>query len=487
MRDEVSEIVLWDAVELSAAIHGRRVSCREVMSAFLGRIERVNPAVNAVVSLRDREALLGEADDRDAQLAHGESLGWMHGFPHAVKDLAATRGIRTTQGSPIFRDFVPAQDAIFVERLRAHGAIVIGKTNVPEFGFGSQTYNPVFGATGNAYDPSRTAGGSSGGAAAALALRMLPVADGSDMGGSLRNPAAFNNVFGFRPSQGRVPRGPAPEGFVQQLSVDGPMGRSVPDVAMLLSVMAGYDARAPLSLDQDPAVFTTPLDREVRGMRVAWLGNLAGYLPMESGILPLCQAACSVLEMLGCYVEEAVPRYPFSSLWETWVVLRHWLAAGSLGELYQDSSKRPLMKPEAQWEVGRGLDLRASDVYHASTARTEWYRLVLELFESYDFLVLPSAQVFPFDARVHWPATVDGVAMDTYHRWMEVAVPATLAGCPAISVPVGFDDRGRPMGMQIVGRPRGDLAVLQLAQAYDRATGWTRHRLPALLPTGNAV
>jgi amidase len=475
-----TELVQLDAAELSRRIHERAISCREVMSAYLLHIERVNPRVNAVVSMRDPEVLLQEADAADRSLADGSSKGWMHGFPHAVKDLAATRGIRTTQGSPLFANVVPEQDAIGVERIRAAGAIFIGKTNVPEFGLGSQTYNPVFGATRNAYAQDRTAGGSSGGAAVALALRMLPVADGSDMGGSLRNPAAYNNVFGFRPSPGRVPRGPAPEVFVQQLSVEGPMARTVRDVALLLSVQAGYDARWPLSLAEDASVFAASLDADLAGKRVAWLGDWRFHLPMEEGVLECCRSGLAALHTIGCVVDEAAPDFEPEALWQAWLTLRQWLTTGSLGPLYADPVKRSQMKPEAQWEVENGLRLTAQDLYRASETRSAWYASVLRLFDGFDFLVLPSAQVFPFDVKTPWPREVAGVRMDTYHRWMEVTVPATMAGLPAISIPVGFSAEGLPMGMQLIGRPRADLAVLQLARGYEQATQWVHRRPPPL-------
>src|SRR5216683_2205407 len=296
---KVSEIVMMNAIELARAIQSRQVSCAEVMSAYLHHIGRINPQVNAIVSLQDPDDLMKQARERDDALAHGRCMGWMHGFPQAIKDLSATKGIRTTQGSPILEDFVPQEDAIFVERIKRAGGIIIGKTNTPEFGLGSQTYNPVFGTTLNAHDRSRTSGGSSGGAAVALALRMLPVADGSDHGGSLRNPGAFNNVFGLRPSFGRVPS-EAADAFEAALSVNGPMARSVPDLAMLLSVQAGYDPRAPLSNRQDAKQFTESLKRDFKGTRIAWLGDLGGYLRFEPGVLDLCKHAVGVLETLGC-------------------------------------------------------------------------------------------------------------------------------------------------------------------------------------------
>jgi len=474
-------IVELDAIELSRAIHARQVSCHEVMQAYLAQVERFNPTVNALVSLRSHEDVLAEAAQRDRELDQGQSRGWMHGMPQAIKDLAATQGLRTTLGSPLFAEHVPQEDAISVARVRASGAIIIGKTNVPEFGLGSQTYNSVFGTTGNAYDPRLVAGGSSGGAAVALALRMLPVADGSDMMGSLRNPGAFNNVFGLRPSQGRVPHGPAPELFVQQLATEGPMGRSVADVARLLSVQAGYDPRVPLSLKEDPAVLGEPLQRDFKGARLGWLGDYNGYLPMEDGVMSLCESALKDFAALGCEVEHCQPEFSLERLWQTWLVHRHWLIQGSLGAAYADPQKRALLKPEAQWEVQGGLQLSAADVYQASINRSDWYRALGKLFERYDFLLLPTAQVFPFDAQQAWPRLVAGREMDTYHRWMEVVIGPTLAGLPSMNVPVGFNPQGLPMGLQIIGPAQADRAVLQLAYAHEQLTHWVQRRPPACL------
>lgn len=474
-------IVELDAIALSQAIHARQVSCHEVMQAYLAQIVRFNPSVNALVSLRDESDVLAEARVCDRELDQGRSRGWMHGMPQAIKDLAATKGLRTTMGSPLFAEQVPAEDAIAVARVRASGAIIIGKSNVPEFGLGSQTYNSVFGTTGNAYDPALVAGGSSGGGAVALALRMLPVADGSDMMGSLRNPAAFNNVFGLRPSQGRVPHGPAPEVFVQQLATEGPMGRSVADVARLLSIQAGFDARAPLSLKDDPSVFGAPLARDFKGTRLGWLGDYNGYLPMDDGVLGLCETALGDFSALGCEVEGCQPDFSMERLWHTWLVHRHWLVQGALGAAYADPQKRGLLKREAQWEVEGGLGLSAADVYQASLARSEWYRALAKLFERYDFLLLPSAQVFPFDAQQHWPRVVGGRTMDTYHRWMEVVIGPTLAGLPSMSVPVGFNLHGLPMGLQIIGPAQADRAVLQLAYAHEQLTHWVQRRPPPCL------
>jgi amidase len=483
----LNDIVSLDALALSDAIRTRRLSCREVMQAYLAHIAQHNASVNAIVSLRDADTLLREADERDRQLAQGEYLGWMHGMPQAVKDLASCAGLPTRKGSPLTSSAPDTQDSISVSRIRAAGAIFIGKTNVSEFGLGSHSYNPVFGITRNAYDTSRIAGGSSGGAASALAMRMLPVADGRDMMGSLRNPAAFGNVYGFRPSQGRVPYGPAPEVFVQQLSTEGPMGRTVADVARLLATQAGYDARSPLSLAHDPAQFAGALDRDVKGLRLGWLGDYGGHLPVEDGVMALCEASLRDFTDMGCEVEPCAPDFSMDRLWQTWLTLRHWLVNGSLGEMYADPARRDKLKPEAQWEVAGGESLRASDVFRASIDRSEWYRSLARLFERYDFLLLPSAQVFPFEAETHWPTSVAGKPMDTYHRWMEVVIGPTLAGLPAISVPVGFDARGLPMGLQIIGPAQADLAVLQLAHAHEQRTQWVRRVAPAMLGSRGAA
>lgn len=477
----IDPIVALDAEALSQAIHARQLSCREVMWAYLGHIERFNPQVNALVSLREGELLLAEADERDRELARGASRGWMHGMPQAIKDLAATAGLRTTLGSPLFAEQVPAHDAVSVARVRASGAIIVGKSNVPEFGLGSQSYNTLFGTTTNAYDHSRVAGGSSGGAAAALAMRLLPVADGSDMMGSLRNPAAFNNVYGLRPSRGRVPYGPTPELFMQQLATEGPMGRTVTDLARLLSVQAGHDPRVPLSLSDGPRDFAAGLQRDFKGVRVGWLGNFDGYLPMDDGVLSLCEAALADFAELGCEVEACQPGFDLARLWQCWLTHRHFLVHGNLGAAYADPGKRALLKPEAQWEVEGGLRLTAAAIYNASLDRSAWYQALNTLFQRYDYLLLPSAQVFPFDAAEPWPKVVGGQVMDTYHRWMEVVIGPTLAGLPSMSVPVGFNAAGLPMGLQIIGPAQADHAVLQLAFAHEQQTRWVARQPPMCL------
>ena len=467
------DITELSAAHLSESIQHREVSCREVMAAYLDRIDERNAAVNAIVSLRDRDELLAEAAARDEDIANGVAWGWMHGMPHAIKDLAAAKGIRMTMGSPLFENFVPDFDSLMVARLKAGGCIVIGKTNVPEFGLGSHTFNEVFGITRNAFDLTRSAGGSSGGAAVGLATHMLPVADGSDYMGSLRNPAAWNDVFGLRPSQGRVPGGPERDSFLAQLGTEGPMGRTVLDVALLLGTQAGYDVGSPLSLAGRLDEFATveqarvALQSDPAGVRVGWLGDLDGYLATEAGIVECCEAGLRRMETIGCRVEPAAFDMSPERVWDAWLVWRHFLVSASLSLHLIDPANRDLMKPEALWEVDQGQHVTGPQMADASAERTLFYASIVALFERFDVLALPTAQVWPFEATERWPRRIGDREMDTYHRWMEVVLYATFAGLPAISVPVGFDDRGLPMGMQLIGPPRGDVELLRIAHAYE--------------------
>ncbi|TDR89094.1 amidase [Enterovirga rhinocerotis] len=476
-----TDIADWDAIDVTKAIADKTVSCAEVMTAYLDRIERLNPVVNAIVSLRDREAIMADARRADEEIAAGRRRGPLHGLPQAIKDLAPCKGFPNTLGSPIHANTMAETDGIMVERMRAAGAIFIGKTNVPEFGLGSNTYNPVFGPTLNAYDQSRTAGGSSGGAAVALALGMLPVADGSDHGGSLRNPAAYNNVFGLRPSYGRVPGG-TDEIFSTALGVSGPMARTVPDLALLLSVQAGYDPRIPTTIREDGSAFAKALDTDVSGWRVGWLGDLGGQIALEPGIRELCEAGLKALEGIGVKVEHApLPDFPLEEMFQNWIRLRSAGFAAARRADYADPAKRALLKPEAQWEAEQGATVSALDFEASLRVRTAWYEAVRRLFDRYDILVLPTAQVFPFPKDVTWPRRIGEREMDTYHRWMQVVIPFTMANLPAISVPVGFNEAGLPMGMQLAGRSGDELSVLRIAHAYDQATQWVKRRRPGLL------
>lgn len=472
----MEQIISWGGKELSLKIHQKDVSCVEVMEAYLTQINKVNPQVNAIVSLQDPEFLLKEAQEKDKALAKGNSFGWMHGFPIAPKDLSDTAGIKTTKASLIFKDNIPNKDGLMISRMRNSGAIFYGKSNTPEFGYGSQTYNSVFGTTGNAFDNTKNAGGSSGGAAVALATNMMPVADGSDMMGSLRNPAAYNNIYGFRPSQGRIPHFPSTDVFCQQLATEGPMGRSVEDIAMLLSVQAGWDARTPICIKEDPKIFTELLDTNIKNLRIGWLGNWNGYLAMEDGILELCENALKILEIDGVHIEHTQVPYSPNKLWEIWIALRQYQSVCNFKALADDPDKKKLIKPEAIWEIESGAHLSVRQAGQAMLDRSEFYQKSLTLFDKYDFLAIPTAQCFAFDKSIHWPEDVAGRTMDTYHRWMEVVIFATLMGCPAISVPVGFNDKGLAMGMQLIGRPQADFETLQLAHEYDKRTNWVEKK-----------
>lgn len=491
---DVSGIVRWTAAELSVAIRQREVSCREVMTAYLDHIERVNPKVNAIVSMRPRRDLLAEAAHKDALLAAGTHQGWMHGFPHAVKDLADVKGFKTTLGffRPPFDARAATADALVVERIRAAGAIFIGKTNTPEFGLGSHTYNRVFGTTLNAYDQTRSAGGSSGGAAVAVALRMVPVADGSDFFGSLRNPPGWNNVMGLRPSFGRVPGNNA-DVFVHQGGVEGPIARNALDLSLLLRTMAGYDARSPLSIDDDDDAGSVRSQDSLRGRRIAWMGNLGGYLPMEPEVLSVCRQALGGFIELGMDVDEVseLPRAGSfkgnADLWPTWLILRHWLTGGTLKPHYDNPTLRDQMKPEAIYEVDgllSGADgnpaISGLDTFNGSVQRTAMYQAFRTLFETYDYVVLPTAQLFPFDKDLHWPTEIEGTAMSSYHRWMEVTAIGTLLAAPTLAVPAGFSRAGLPMGLQVIGRNHDDWGLMKLAEGWDRVTAWSG-RLPPLL------
>lgn len=463
----LGELHRLSASTLVSALSAGELKAETLMEGTLARIAEVNPRVNAIISLRSDDELLEAARALDAKGRPGA----LHGLPIAVKDLAQTKGLRTTWGSPLFRDFVPSEDDPFVARLKAAGAIVIGKTNTPEFGLGSHSYNPVHGATGNAYDPSRSAGGSSGGAAVALATGMLSLADGSDMMGSLRNPAAWNNIYGFRPSYGLVPDNPAGELFLHQLSTNGPMARSVRDLVLLLDVMAGPDPRLPHSLPAQPS-FAMRLEADLKDRRIGWLGSWTGHYPMEEGILDLCETALDAFGTLGCKVERLEPEVDPHALWQSWTTLRSWAVASKFAGHYEQPEHRAQLKPEAIWEIERGLALSARDIQKASEVRSAWFRELAALFTQYDALALPSAQVFPFPVEWDWPREVAGHPMDSYHQWMEVVVPASLAGLPTLGLPAGFGPQGLPMGMQLMGPRGGDASILQLGDAYDRLTSW---------------
>jgi len=456
-----ADITAFNAVTLSDAIRTKKVSCVEVMNAYLKHINQFNPTYNAIVSRVSDDILLEEAKEADAALAKGDYWGWMHGMPHAIKDLAPVKGMLHTSGSPMFANRIAEEDSVLVQKIRNQGALFIGKTNTPEFGLGSQTYNPIFGATGSAYNPKLTAGGSSGGAACGLGTHMLPAAEGGDMMGSLRNPGAFNNVVGFRPSTTVV----MSEGNAEErlLWTSGPMGRNTRDLIQLLNTVAlqpDFQNLNPLNL---------------KGVKIGWLRDLNGYLPFESGILDLCENSLNKIDTAGANIELAQPKFSPADLWFCWTTLRHHTRLNML-EFYEDPKTHDLLKPELIWEIEQALSLTEKDVQHAKEIRKAWYGELDRLFRSYDFLLLPTAQVFPFSKETNWPKQINGREMDTYHRWMEVVIIGSLGGIPAFNSPTGFDPSGRPMGIQVLGKFGSDKKVLEFALAYEQITDYLDRR-----------
>jgi amidase len=476
----MSTITDWDADTLSRAIHAKSVSCREVMQAYLTRIHALNPRFNAIVNLAPDDALLVQADACDAELAAGTSRGWLHGIPQAIKDVAPARGFPTTSGCTLLKDAVATEDGLMASRMRAAGCIVVGKTNVPEFGLGSHTFNTLFGATANAWDRTRSAGGSSGGAAVCLAQRMLPVADGSDFMGSLRNPAAWNHVWGLRPSQGRVPMWPSLDVWVSQLGTEGPMARTVRDLAKLLAVQSGPDVRTPLAIASPLEPFDERTGAEaLRGLRIGWLGDLGGHLPIEDGLLDTCTGALARLQAAGAVVEELPHGFDAEAVWQAWLLWRRLLVAPRVAALEHRPGAREAIKPEAWWEHDQAQGLAAVHFQRASQQRTHFHGRMLALFEHCDVIALPATQVWPFPIGERWPRVIAGRTMDTYHRWMEVTLYATFAGLPALSAPAGFDASGRwPVGLQLIGRPQGDAALLRIAAGIEAVSAELLARRP---------
>jgi amidase len=467
----MTDLCFQTATRLAQLIRSREISITELVQAHLAQIERANPKVNAIVTLTAERAL-DEARAKDAALARGEAGGPLFGLPIVHKDLFPTRGIRTTYGSPIFRDHVPDIDALVVERTRAAGAITLGKSNTPEFGAGSQTFNEVFGRTLNPYDPTKTCGGSSGGAAVALACGMVPIADGSDLGGSLRNPASFCNVVGLRPSLNRVPLWPAEAPWIG-MSAHGPMARTVADVALLLSAMAGPDRRAPAAIADSGERFRAPLDRDFRGVRIAWAPDLGG-LPIDPRVRKVIDGRRATFVDLGCTVEDDHPDFTDArEIFQVWRGLLFLLKYGPLLERHRHE-----MKDTVIWNIEQGAKLTGREVAGAEARRAALYERVSTFMETRPFLLLPVAQVPPFDVTQPYVTEINGVRLPTYIDWMRVCSDITVTGLPAISVPCGFTDEGLPVGLQIVGRHQDDWGVLQLAHAFEQATGVWKRRPP---------
>jgi amidase len=459
-----SSLCFMSAVELARLIRTKKLSAREALAAHLTQIERINPKVNAIVTLVPEMASAAAAKADEMQ-AHGEMLGPLHGLPVAHKDLLDTRGIRTTFGSPLYKDNVATEDDIIVERMRLAGAITIGKTNTPEFGSGSQTFNTVFGATHNPYDLTKTCGGSSGGAAVALACGLVPVASGSDTGGSLRNPAAFCNVVGFRPSPGRVPNPRAAFAWFT-LSTSGCLGRSVEDLAFALSTIAGPDSRAPLSINEPGALLSRPLNRGFKGVRVAWFKDLGG-VPFDPRVRAVVDAHRKTFESLGCIVDQAEPDFAPAEV--AFRVLRAWNTANSYGERFRAHPEA--FKDTLAGEIEEGLRLTGTDVARAEAAHGQIWRRFQSFLEKYEYFVLPTTQLPPFDVNTPYPTEIAGVKFDSYIDWMKSCWYISATGNPAASVPAGFTPEGLPIGVQIVGRAKEDFSVLQLAHAFEQVTG----------------
>ena len=465
-------MVFTSARELAALIHTREISACEVMRGHLDQINRVNPRVHAIVSKLPDDACLALADEADARMMRGDAVGPLHGLPIAFKDNQPAIGFPWTRGSRIFAHEMPAADSVFIARLRAAGVIPIGKTNIPEFAMGSHTYNALFGPTLNPYDLTKSAGGSSGGAAVALATGMLPIADGNDLGGSLRNPANFNNVVALRPTVGLVPTAPDPFPGIG-FNVNGPLARTVSDIAFLMNVMAGPDAQDPDCFASEPSVFGRPLERDLRGTRIAWCLDLGG-LPVDRRVRHAIEQQRGAFESLGCIVEDACPDLRGAD--EIFLTIRAWRAAGVLGPLLD--RHRDLMKPEAIAEIERGLAISRDHVDQALIRHRTFLNMFRVFQERYPFIVTVVNQVPPFDVEIDWPKSIDGVPMNNYVDWMKSAYWISTTLCPAISVPAGFTDDGLPVGLQIVGRYKDDLGVLQLAYAFEQATRFGERRPP---------
>lgn len=465
------DLCFLPATELAQLIRRRELSVRELMQASLAQIERLNPRLNAIVSLYAEQAL-AQARAADEKQARGEDLAALHGLPVAHKDLFLTRGMRTTYGSLIFKDFVPDRNLLIVDRLQQAGAISIGKTNTPEFGAGSQTFNAVFGKTLNPYDTSKTCGGSSGGSAVALATGMVPLADGSDMGGSLRCPANFCNIVGMRTSPGRVPIWPAKTGW-STLGVEGPMARTVEDCALMLSVIAGWDAKSPIAIAEPGSLFARPLARDFKGVRIAWSTDLGG-LPLDARVAAVLAAQRPAFAALGCSLEDATPDLADAN--EIFHTLRAWQFELSYGEHLD--RHRELLKDTVIWNIEAGRKLSGARVGAAEARRTALYERMRSFMRRYEFLILPVNQVPPFDVDQPYVTEIKGVAMDTYIDWMKSCYFITVTGHPAISVPCGFTAEGLPVGVQIVGRHQDDFGVLQLAYAFEQATQLWKRRPP---------
>ncbi|WP_019483365.1 amidase [Arthrobacter sp. TB 23] len=458
------------ATALTAAIRRREVSAREALDAHFARIDAVNGSINAVVT-QDRDGAQQLAADADTLAASGVDLPPLHGLPMTHKDTNNTKGMRTTQGSVIFNDHVPAFDDLVIGRLKAAGVVTTGKTNVPEFAAGSHTFNELFGTTTNPYDTALSAGGSSGGAAAAIASRIQPLSDGSDMGGSLRIPASFCNIVGFRPSLGVLPMAPTRNGWAW-LGRTGLMARSVGDVALGMSAVTGPDPAVPYPYPLGSKRFSDPMQRDLTGLRIAWSPDFGLGVPVEKEVLRVLESQLQVFTDLGATVDEAAPDLrDADQVFGTTRAFDFLLAYGALLEKHGD-----VIKPEVQWNVEQGMALTGRNLVDAALARTRLANRVSDFFKRYDVFASPTAQVLPFDASLRYPTSVEGVEFETYLDWMRSACLISATGIPAVSVPAGFSSGGLPVGLQLSMAHGMDVDLLQVAHGFEQATGYANQR-----------
>lgn len=465
------DLCFLSATEQSKLIRAKKISVQDLIRAHLDQVERYNPVLNAIVTLT-ADSAMAEAYAADQQLEKNADVGILHGLPVAHKDLFLTKGVRTTFGSLAYQDFVPDVDSLPVERLKKAGGISLGKTNTPEFGAGSQTFNAVFGSTPNPYDLTKTCGGSSGGGAVALASGMISISDGTDLGGSLRNPASFCNLVGIRPSVGRVPSWPESLGWYT-MSVPGPMARTVQDVALAMAAMSGPDDRSPISLEAPGEMFLNPLARSFKGCKIAFSANLGG-LPVEPEVARVVESTRAVFQGLGCEVINDEPDIAQAD--EIFMLWRAWRTELRITPLLKEH--RAQLKDTVIWNAEQGLPITGPQLARAEAKRTELYHRMREFFKKYEFLVLPVSQVAPFSIDQEFPQEINGVKMQHYIDWQKSAYLISALGNPAISVPAGFTSTNLPVGIQIVGRHRDDFGILQLAYAFEQKTLFSLRKPP---------
>jgi amidase len=472
IKSSPEDLCFTPATELRKLIRNKLVSPVEVVTTFLHRIEKINPIINAYCTVVP-EFALESARAAEAALMRGDQIGLLHGIPVSIKDVTVTKGIRTTFGSRLYENHIPSSDALIVERLKEAGAIILGKTNCSEFAAGASTFNQVFGITRNPWDISCNSGGSSGGAAAAVAAGLGPLAEGNDLGGSIRIPASFCGVVGLRSSPGRVPWYPR-ETVWDTLEVEGGITRTVGDAALMLDVISGPDDRNPISLPHEAREFLQATKNPtVKDLRIAWSDNL-NITPVDSEILTTARSAIDVFHALGGEVVEDAP--DFTNARETAFVLRGLRYVSLYKDRYNDPKFKRLVNPLVIKNIEQGLKLSIRDVANAVQQRSELWNRVNIFFDHYDLLVTPTVAIPPFPADTIYPTEINGNPMENYVEWILLTYAITLTGLPAISLPCGWTQKGLPVGIQIVGRRLSEWRLLQAASAYELAAPWKDKR-----------